>query len=62
MEPQDNHKVNLQKAINAHEEARAALADVIAHSPEPVFSEMLVNVERNIDALRNRAAQTAPAE
>jgi hypothetical protein len=60
MEPQENHKVNLQKAINAHEEARAALADVIALSPEPVFTEMLHNVERNLDALRAHSAQAAP--
>lgn len=60
MEPQNNHKVNLQKAINSHEEARAALADVIDHTPDPVYVEMLRNVERNLDALRAHAATTPP--
>lgn len=58
MEPQENHKVNLQKAINSHEEAKAALIDVIGHTPEPVFHEMLDNVQRNLDALRAAAART----
>lgn len=60
MEPQENHKVNLQKAINSHEEAKAALIDVIGHTPEPVYHEMLDNVQRNLDALRAAAARTEP--
>jgi hypothetical protein len=28
MEPQDNKKISLQKAISAHEQAEAALADL----------------------------------
>lgn len=58
MEPQSNQKVNLQKAINSHEEARAALADVIDHTPNPIYMEMLKNVERNLEALRAHAATT----
>ena len=60
MEPQENHKVNLQKAINSHEEAKAALIDVIGHTPEPVYHEMLDNVQRNLDALRAAAARAEP--
>lgn len=58
MEPQNNQRINLQKAINAHEEAKAALIDVIGHTPDPIYTEMLQNVQRNIDALKGRAAQT----
>ena len=60
MEPQENHKVNLQKAINAHEEARAALADVLDLTPDPAFTEMLRNIERNLDALRSHASRASP--
>ena len=60
MEPQENQKVNLQKAINAHEEARAALADVIDHTPDPIYTEMLAAVVRNLETLRNQAAMTLP--
>jgi hypothetical protein len=60
MEPQDNHRINLQKAINAHEEARAALGDVIDHTPDPIFGDMLRNVEQNLAALRAAAARTEP--
>jgi hypothetical protein len=60
MEPQDNLKVNLQKAINTHEDAMAAVADVLAHSPDPVYSEMLESLKRNVEMLRAQAAQTPP--
>ncbi len=60
MEPQNNERINLQKAINAHEEALHALADVMDHTPDPVYSEMLGNVQRNLDGLKARAAQAEP--
>ncbi|HEX8452506.1 MAG TPA: DUF433 domain-containing protein [Longimicrobium sp.] len=60
MEPQDNLKVNLQKAINTHEDAMAAVADVLAHSPDPVYSEMLTTLKRNVEMLRAQAAKTPP--
>ena len=61
MEPQNNQKVNLQKAINAHEDAQAALADVIAHTPDPVYTEMLNSIIRNLETLRGQAAMTPPS-
>jgi uncharacterized protein (DUF433 family) len=60
MEPQDNLKVNLQKAINTHEDAMAAVADVLDHSPDPVYSEMLETLKRNVEMLRAQAARTPP--
>jgi hypothetical protein len=60
MEPQDNLKVNLQKAINTHEDAMAAVADVLDHSPDPVYAEMLETLKRNVERLRAQAAQTPP--
>jgi hypothetical protein len=60
MEPQNNERINLQKAINVHVEAEAALADVINHTPDPLYTEMLQNVRRNLEGLRTRAAQAEP--
>jgi hypothetical protein len=60
MEPQESQRVNLQKAINSHEEAKAALIDVIGHTPEPIYEQMLESVQRNLDALRAAAARTEP--
>lgn len=60
MEPQNNERINLQKAINAHVEAEAALADVMDHTPDPLYTEMLQNVRRNLEGLRARAAQANP--
>jgi hypothetical protein len=58
MEPQENQRINLQKAINAHVEAQSALVDVIDHTPDPAYTEMLRNVERNLEGLRAMAART----
>ncbi len=60
MEPQDNQRINLQKAINAHVEAQSALIDVIDHTPDPLYSELLQNLERNLEALRAAATRTEP--
>ena len=60
MEPQENQRINLQKAINAHVEAQAALVDVIDHTPDPAYAEMLRSVERNLEGLRAIAARTGP--
>ncbi len=60
MEPQDNLKVNLQKAINTHEDAMASVADVLDYSQDPVYAEMLETLKRNVEMLRAAAAQTPP--
>lgn len=60
MEPQDNLKVNLQKAINTHEDAMASVADVLDYSQDPVYAEMLETLKRNVEMLRAAAARTPP--
>lgn len=60
MEPHENKKIDLQKAVNAHEQAEAALADLINLSPEPRFERMLERLRANLEELRIDAATTAP--
>lgn len=56
MEPQENLKITLQKAISAHEQAEAALADVLNLSSDRRFAEMLERVQANLEGLRAAAA------
>lgn len=62
MEPQDNKKISLQKAISAHEQAAAALADLMAGAPEPRYEAMLARLEQNLAELQAEAANTDPGE
>lgn len=61
MDPHENKKINLQKAVSAHEEAEGALADLIANTPGRGFETMLERIQRNLAELRAQAAQT-PSE
>lgn len=58
MEPQDNLKIGLQKAISAHELAQSAMADL---PQDGRFAAMLQRLEQNITELRAEAATTSPA-
>lgn len=58
MEPHENRKIDLQKAVSAHEQAEAALADLINLSPEPRFERMLERLRANLEELRVDAATT----
>lgn len=58
MEPHENKKIDLQKAINAHEQAEAAVADLINISSDPRFPRMLERVQANLQELRAEAATT----
>ncbi|MBV9772350.1 MAG: hypothetical protein JO040_00270 [Gemmatimonadetes bacterium] len=60
MEPQDNDKLTVTKAISAHEEAEAALADMVRNFPEHRCAEMIARVQQNLSELRGMAA--APAD
>jgi len=60
VEPHENKKIDLQKAVSAHEQAEAALADLINVSPEPRFERMLERLQANLQELRMDAATTAP--
>lgn len=60
MEPQDNAKITLRKAISAHEEAEATLVDLMRIAPDPRFDELLARVKRNLADLHAADAHTGP--
>ena len=62
MEPQDNKQLALRKAISAHEEAEAALADLVKGRSEPRYADMLERIRRNVSDLRAEAVDSDPAE
>lgn len=59
MEPQDNKKIMLQKAVNAHELAEAALADL---SDDARYGRMIARVQANLAELRGESHATSNAE
>jgi hypothetical protein len=58
MEPQDNVKLAITKAISAHEEAEASLADLVA-SADQRFDAMARRIRQNLDELRGMGADEA---
>jgi hypothetical protein len=62
MEPQDNKKIALGKAINAHELAEAALNDLAKDGADPRYQAMLDRVRQNVEELRAESAISSPAE
>ena len=62
MEPQDNKQLALRKAIAAHEQAEAALADLMNDTSDAQYPEMLQAIGRNLALLRAQADTTPPAE
>lgn len=62
MEPQDNKKLALGKAVSAHELAEAALNDLMKDGPDPAYTAMVERIQANIQALRAQAATSSPAE
>ena len=61
MEPHDNPTIDLRKAINAHEQAEAALADLVNAAPGGRHAEMLARVQANLEALRAEEAESSVA-
>lgn len=59
MEPQENKKIALQKAINAHELAEAALADL---ADEGRYGGMIARIQANVAELRGESQITDNAE
>ena len=55
MEPQDNTQIGLQKAISSHEQAAAALTDLMSIVPEDRYRGMLSRIEQNIAELQAAA-------
>jgi hypothetical protein len=62
MEPQDNKKLALGKAVSAHEQAEAALNDLIKDGDDPRYEAMMERIHQNIEELRAEAATSSPAE
>ena len=62
MEPQDNKQIALRKAIAAHEQAEAAVADLMKDAADAPYPEMLQAIARNLALLRAQADTTPPAE
>ena len=59
MEPQDNKKIMLQKAVSAHEQAAAALADL---GDEAKYAGLIARVQANLAELRGESHVTGNAE
>jgi hypothetical protein len=59
MEPQDNKKIALQKAVSAHEQAAAALADL---ADDARYAAMIARVQANLAELRGESHTTGNAQ
>lgn len=62
MEPQDNKKLALGKAVSAHEQAEAALSDLMKDGPDPRYEAMAQRIRQNLEELRAASATSAPSE
>jgi|GEM_PF-1667251 len=62
MEPQENKQLALQKAISSHEQAEAAIADLLKDGNDATYSALLQRIQANIADLRAHAAGTTPEE
>ena len=62
MEPQDNKLLAVRKAISAHEEAAAALADLVKDGSDARYATMLNRVEQNLKDLHLEGENSAPAD
>lgn len=54
MKPHENEPLSIRRAITTHEDAAAAVADLIENNPDPVYDEVMRRLEQNIEALRAR--------
>jgi hypothetical protein len=62
MEPQDNKKLALGKAVTAHEQAEAALNDLMKDGEDPRYAAMVQRIQQNVEELRADAATSSPGE
>ncbi|HEX2091453.1 MAG TPA: hypothetical protein VHG28_03585 [Longimicrobiaceae bacterium] len=62
MEPQENKQIMLRKAINVHEQAEAALADLMQDGADPKHEAMLERIRQNLAELNAEVAVTRPAD
>lgn len=52
MEPHESKRLDLSKAISAHEQAEATLVDLMQAAPDPRYERMLERVRHNLADLR----------
>ncbi|HEX8242808.1 MAG TPA: hypothetical protein VF541_04920 [Longimicrobium sp.] len=62
MEAQENKQLALQKAISAHEQAAAALADLAGDAQEERYAALVSRIQQNLAELQADAARTDPAD
>jgi hypothetical protein len=62
MEPHENKQLALQKAISAHDQAGAALSDLMGDLPEETYVAMLERIDRNIADLREQVEISRPGD
>ena len=62
MEPQDNKQLALRKAISAHQEAEAALTDLVKDHTDARYSDMLERIRRNVSELQAESESGDPAD
>lgn len=62
MEPQDNKQLALQKAISSHEQAAAALSDLMSVLAGEKYEAMLSRIKQNITELHAEAASSKPGD
>jgi hypothetical protein len=62
MEPHDNKQLALLKAISAHEQAAAALADLMEGLDGETYAALLGRIEQNITALQRAAESSKPGD
>ena len=62
MEPQDNKQLALMKAISSHEQAAAALTDLMDGLSGETYTAMLQRIEQNVADLQRMVAVSKPED
>jgi hypothetical protein len=60
MEPHESKRLDLSKAVSAHEQAEATLVDLMQAAPDPRYERMLERVRQNLSDLRVDTATVRP--
>jgi hypothetical protein len=62
MEPHENKQLALQKALSAHEQAGAALTDLMGELPQERYLTMRERIDQNISELKEQAGISRPGD
>lgn len=62
MEPQENKLLAVRKAISAHEQAQAAVGDLMRDNADPRYDALVARLEQNLGELRLLAETSEPEE